>query len=118
MKKFIVFEGLDGSGKTTQVNLLADSLKKIKKDFFLTREPGGTIISERIRKILVQKNKSDISPQAELLLIYASRHEHLREKVIPSLKNKTVICDRFIHSTLSYQINIKNFRQKVNFIHK
>ena len=55
MKKFIVFEGLDGSGKTTQVKLLANSLKKIKKDFFLTREPGWTIISEKDKNILVQK---------------------------------------------------------------
>ena len=55
MKKFIVFEGLDGSGKTTQVKLLGNSLKKIKKGFLLTREPGGTDTSERIRKILVQK---------------------------------------------------------------
>ena len=73
MKKFIVFEGLDGSGKTTQVKLLANSLKKIKKDFFLTREPGGTPISEMIRDILVQKKKSEISPSTELLLIYAAR---------------------------------------------
>ncbi|MBD22677.1 MAG: dTMP kinase [Alphaproteobacteria bacterium] len=119
MKKFIVFEGLDGSGKTTQVNLLADSLKKIKKDFFLTREPGGTIISERIRKILVQKNKSDISPQAELLLIYAARYEHVKNKIIPNLQKRIVICDRFFYSTYCYQI----FASKIppihlNYLHK
>ena len=79
MKKFIVFEGLDGSGKTTQVKLLGNSLKKIKKDFLLTREPGGTDTSERIRKILVQKNNNYISPHTELLLIYAARYEHVKE---------------------------------------
>ena len=62
MKKFIVFEGLDGSGKTTQVKLFGNSLKKIKKGFLLTREPGGTDTSERIRKILVQKNNNKIFP--------------------------------------------------------
>ena len=80
MNKFIAFEGLDGSGKTTQVKLLAGSLKKIKKIFFVTREPGGTLISEMIRKILVEKNSTKISANTELLLIYAARHEHLEKK--------------------------------------
>ena len=118
MKYFITFEGGEGSGKSTQATLLSRSLSKVKEKNILTREPGGTIFSEKIRRLLVNKNKYDISSDTELLLIYASRHEHLREKVIPSLKKKTVICDRFIHSTLSYQINIKNFRQKINFVHK
>ena len=88
MKKFIVFEGLDGSGKTTQVKLLANSLKKIKKDFFLTREPGGTPISEMIRDILVQKKKSEISPYTELLLIYAARYEHVKKKSFQIFEKK------------------------------
>ena len=88
MKKFIVFEGLDGSGKTTQVKLLASSLKKIKKDFLLTREPGGTNISEQIRNILVQKNNNKISPNTELLLIYAARYEHIKNIILPNLKKK------------------------------
>ena len=104
MKKFIVFEGLDGSGKTTQVKLLANSLKKINKDYFLSREPGGTVISELIRDILVQKKSTEISPYAELLLIYASRYEHLKNKIIPNLKKRIVICDRFFYSTYCYQI--------------
>ena len=119
MKKFIVFEGLDGSGKTTQVKLLANSLKKIKKDFFLTREPGGTPISEMIRDILVQKKKSEISPYTELLLIYAARYEHVKKKIIPNLQKKIVICDRFFYSTYCYQI----FANKIpiahlNYLHK
>ena len=99
MNKFIVFEGLDGSGKTTQLKLLGNSLKKIKKDFFLTREPGGTHFSEMIRNILVQKNINEISPNTELLLIYAARYEHIKNKILPNLKKRIVICDRFYYST-------------------
>ena len=119
MKKFIVFEGLDGSGKTTQVKLLAKSLRKIKKDFFLTREPGGTNVSEIIREILVKKKKFEISPHTELLLIYAARYEHIRKKIIPNLHKKIVLCDRFFYSTYCYQI----FANKIpliylNYLHK
>lgn len=88
MKYFITFEGGEGSGKSTQATLLSRSLSKVKEKNILTREPGGTIFSEKIRRLLVNKNKYDISSDTELLLIYASRHEHLREKVIPSLKKK------------------------------
>ena len=118
MKYFITFEGGEGSGKSTQSLLLSKSLLKGNERNIITREPGGTIFSEKIRKLLVNKNKCDISSDAELLLVYAARHEHLREKVIPSLKNKTVICDRYFHSTLSYQSSSKNFHQKIKFIHK
>ena len=91
MKYFITFEGGEGSGKSTQATLLSRSLSKVKEKNILTREPGGTIFSEKIRKLLVNKNKYDISSDTELLLIYASRHEHLREKVIPSLKKNSYL---------------------------
>ena len=119
MNKFIVFEGLDGSGKTTQLKLLGNSLKKIKKDFFLTREPGGTHISEMIRDILVQKNINEISPNTELLLIYAARYEHIKNKILPNLKKRIVICDRFYYSTFCYQIFANKIPQaRLNYLHK
>ena len=91
MKNFIAFEGLDGCGKTTQIKLFATSLKKAKKDYFLTREPGGTKLSEKVREILVKKDKESFSSITELLLIYAARHEHLKKKIIPNLKKKNSV---------------------------
>ena len=118
MKKFITFEGGEGTGKSTQAKLLSKSLSSINENNLLTREPGGTKVSDKIRKILVEDKNSNISSDVELLLIYASRHQHLKEKIIPSLKEKTVICDRYIHSTISYQFDIKNFSKKLDFVHK
>ena len=89
MNNFIAFEGLDGCGKTTQIKLFAASLKKAKKDYFLTREPGGTKLSEKVREILVKRGGDNFSSMTELLLIYAARHEHLKEKVIPNLKKNS-----------------------------
>ena len=118
MKKFITFEGGEGTGKSTQAKLLSKSLSSVNENNLLTREPGGTKISDKIRKILVEGKNSNISSDVELLLIYASRHQHLKEKIIPSLKEKTVICDRYIHSTISYQFDIKNFAKKLYFFHQ
>ena len=118
MKKFITFEGGEGTGKSTQAQLLSKSLSSINEKNLLTREPGGTKISDKIRKILVEGKNTNISSDVELLLIYASRHLHLKEKIIPSLKEKTVICDRYIHSTISYQFDTKNFVRKLDFFHK
>ena len=86
MKKFITFEGGEGSGKSTQSKLLSKSLQKINEKNFLTREPGGTEVSEKIRNLLVRKSKIDLLPETELLLIYAARHEHVKKKIIPNLK--------------------------------
>ena len=118
MKKFITFEGGEGTGKSTQAKLLSKSLLSINESNLLTREPGGTKVSDKIRKILVENKNSNISSDVELLLIYASRHQHLKEKIIPSLKEKTVICDRYIHSTISYQFDIKNLTKKLDFFHQ
>ena len=118
MKKFITFEGGEETGKSTQAKLLSKSLSSINENNLLTREPGGTKVSDKIRKILVEDKTSNISSDVELLLIYASRHQHLKEKIIPSLKEKTVICDRYIHSTISYQFDIKNFAKKLDFFHQ
>ena len=119
MKKFIAFEGLDGCGKTTQIKLFAASLKKAKKDFFLTREPGGTKLAEKLREILVKKGDQNFSSITELLIIYAARHEHLKKKMIPNLKKKIVLCDRFFYSTYCYQIFANDMPIRyLNFLHK
>ena len=108
MTKFIAFEGIDGSGKSTQLKLLAKSLEIKGLKFICTREPGGSRVSEQIRKILVRKQKENILPLTELLLIYAARYEHLEKKIIPNLKNKIVLCDRYFYSTYCYQILTSN----------
>ena len=119
MKKFITFEGGEGSGKTTQCKLLSNSLLKINEENMLTREPGGTVFSEKIRKILVNNSQLDLTVDSEILLIYAARHDHLKKVIIPSLRKKTVICDRFIHSTICYQILMNKINiRKLKFLHK
>ena len=80
MNKFITFEGGEGSGKSTQAKLLEKSFKKLNLKTILTREPGGTNFSEQIRHLILQKKNFNISSESELLLIYASRHEHLKKK--------------------------------------
>ena len=119
MTKFIAFEGIDGSGKSTQLGLLAKSLKKEGLKFICTREPGGSYISEQIRKILVRKQKENILPVTELLLIYAARYEHLKKKIIPNLKTKIVLCDRYFYSTYCYQILTSDISYStLKYLHK
>ena len=108
MTKFIAFEGIDGSGKSTQLRLLAKSLEIGGLKFICTREPGGSYVSELIRRILVKRQKENILPLTELLLIYAARYEHLKKKIIPNLKKKIVLCDRYFYSTYCYQILTSN----------
>ena len=96
---FITFEGIDGAGKTTQVQRLATALGP---DVVLTREPGGTPISERIREIFLTAD--GMAPMTELLLIAAARAQHVDECIRPALESsQTVICDRFIDATVAYQ---------------
>ncbi|TNK93971.1 dTMP kinase [Wolbachia endosymbiont of Leptopilina clavipes] len=100
---FITFEGIDGSGKTTQSELLANYFKQIhgENNVVLTREPGGTDFAEKIRGLLLKDN---IDPISELLLLISMRHEHMKKLILPALKEgKTVVCDRFIDSTIAYQ---------------
>ena len=118
MRKFITFEGGEGTGKSTQAKLLSESLNKIGEKNILTREPGGTPLSEKIRELIVNHNNEDLLVDTELLLIYAGRHDHLKHKIIPALKKKNVICDRYIHSTLCYQNRSVNLNDKIKFIHK
>ena len=102
--KFISFEGIDGSGKTTQIELLKNKLLLLGEKVEVLREPGGTAISEKIRKILLDKSNLGLSSEAESLLFFASRNQLLKEKVIPMLNEGTfIICDRFNDSTIAYQ---------------
>ncbi|MAJ67398.1 MAG: dTMP kinase [Rickettsiales bacterium] len=119
MKKFISFEGGEGVGKTTQSKLLSKSLKSINEKYIITREPGGTRESEIIRDLIVNNKYKNFLPETELLLIYAARHEHVKKLLIPTLKKNNVICDRFIHSTICYQIIMNKINiRKLKFLHK
>ena len=102
-KKFITFEGGEGSGKSTQIKLLAKKIAKTS-DVCLTREPGGTASAEEIRKLLVRGEADKWSSVSELLLLFAARKDHIDKLILPSLKsNKWVLCDRFVDSTYVYQ---------------
>lgn len=102
-KGFISFEGVEGSGKSTQTKLLADYLRSKGHSVLETGEPGGTKIGHKIRKLLLEP-KNHMDPLAELLLYYASRAQHVREIIYPAiLQNTIVITDRFTDSTVAYQ---------------
>ncbi len=102
--KFITFEGIEGCGKTTQVDLVCGELDTRGKSYLRTREPGGTRIGEEIRKILLNPQNKDLADMTELLLYLADRAQHVAEKILPALnKGVFVICDRFMDATLAYQ---------------
>tara|TARA_B100000945_G_C20333136_1_gene573466 strand:+ start:214 stop:828 length:615 start_codon:yes stop_codon:yes gene_type:complete len=101
---FITFEGIDGSGKSTQANFLKNQLQNDGYDVILLREPGGTIISEKIRDLVLNHRASSVSSLTEALLIASSRYQLVNEIILPALKKNTiVICDRYIDSTIAYQ---------------
>jgi len=101
---FITFEGIEGCGKSTQVMLLAGALRERGYDVLLTREPGGPIISEAIRKILLNPEYYEMLPETEMLLYMASRSQHTGQWILPALNDgKIVICDRYYDSTIAYQ---------------
>ena len=104
MSRFITFEGTEGVGKTTQIQLLNEYLQSKNIKTVVTREPGGTIAGEKIRSILLDRDEKNISPSTELLLMFAARAQHLHEVIYPNLKNNTwVICDRFTDASYAYQ---------------
>ncbi|HGG04015.1 MAG TPA: dTMP kinase [Aliiroseovarius sp.] len=117
---FITFEGIDGSGKSTQARLLAEALTNDDRDVVLTREPGGSPGAEEIRALVLEGDPARWSAQTELLLFTAARRDHLERLINPSLAaGKTVICDRFADSTRIYQGSRSgDLRSMVDALHK
>lgn len=102
--KFITFEGLDGSGKSTQIEKLARSLRAHGLSVNVTREPGGTTSGEKIREVLLHSATAGLSPLTEMALMFASRAQHIHEVILPALaEGRIVLCDRFTDSTEAYQ---------------
>lgn len=101
---FLVFEGVDASGKSTLLSSLCNKLKEKGLDFTKTKEPGGTKTGEKIREILLQKQNTELDPIAETLLYYTDRKQHIQEIIKPSLeKNMWILSDRYWASTSAYQ---------------
>lgn len=101
---FITLEGIEGAGKSTSVQFLAEYLRSKGVDFTLTREPGGTEIAEKIRRVLLEHNQEPMHPDTEMLLYFAGRAQHLNQVILPSLqRGQWVICDRFTDTSYAYQ---------------
>jgi len=102
--KFITFEGLDGTGKSTQMRKLAAVLRAAGYKVVETREPGGTATGEKIRRVLLDSSTEGLAPLAEMALMFASRAQHIAEVILPALeRGQIVLCDRFTDSTEAYQ---------------
>ena len=116
---FLTFEGIDGSGKSTQCKLLADALRAEGREVVLTREPGGSPGAEEIRRLVLEGDPDRWSAQTELLLFTAGRRDHLERTILPALAaGKVVICDRFADSTRMYQgLSRGNLRAAVDQLH-
>ncbi|MBL3586523.1 dTMP kinase [Rhodovulum sulfidophilum] len=117
--RFISFEGIDGSGKSTQARLLAERLRGQGREVVLTREPGGSPGAEQIRRLVLEGDPDRWSPETELLLFTAARRDHLERTVRPALgRGAVVICDRFADSTRIYQgITRGDLRATVDRLH-
>ncbi len=102
--KFITFEGSERCGKSTQSKLLCEYLEQLGRKVVFLREPGGTIISEKIRQLLLDEKNNEMVDETELLLYMASRAQTVKQLIIPAIKDgKIVVCDRFLDSTIVYQ---------------
>ena len=117
---FLSFEGIDGSGKSTQARLLAETLRATGREVVLTREPGGSPGAEEIRKLLLEGDGDRWSPQTEVLLFTAARRDHLERTIEPALaRGAVVICDRFADSTRMYQgLRGQDLRAAVDTLHE
>lgn len=103
--KFIVFEGADASGKSTQLKKLSEHLTRLGVDHVTTREPGGTPMAEDIRDLVLSPRPEPVSGKTEMLLMFASREQHLEQVIRPALaEGRWVLCDRFIETTYAYQV--------------
>jgi dTMP kinase len=101
---FITFEGLDGSGKSTQMRLLSERLKTAGFDVFESVEPGGSPIGQQIRRILLHEDNTELAPTTELLLMFAARAQNVDQRILPALsQGKVVLSDRWTDSTIAYQ---------------
>ena len=102
--KFITIEGGEGAGKSTNIEFIKQHLKNKSVDLLCTREPGGTLYAEKIRDLLLSHESEPLAPNAELLLIFAARAQHLSELIMPALEQgQWVLCDRFTDATYAYQ---------------
>ncbi|QBF32618.1 dTMP kinase [Thalassococcus sp. S3] len=117
--RFITFEGIDGSGKSTQARLLADHLRTEGHDVILTREPGGSPGAEEIRRLVLEGDPDRWSAETEILLFTAARRDHMERTILPALESgKIVICDRFADSTRLYQgLSRGDLRDVVDKLH-
>lgn len=117
--RFISFEGIDGSGKSTQAKLLAKNLGDLGYDVVLTREPGGSVGAEEIRALVLQGDPDRWSAESEILLFTAARRDHMEKTILPALNaGKIVICDRFADSTRMYQgLSRGDLRNLVDELH-
>jgi dTMP kinase len=118
--RFVTFEGIDGSGKSTQLRLLAATLRARGETVVETREPGGSPGAEAIRALLVRGDPGRWSPEAEILLFTAARRDHLERTISPALaRGETVLCDRFADSTRVYQGAVRaDLRSTVDDLHR
>ncbi len=112
--KFIVFEGVDGAGKTTQRELVAEALRAAGIQVILTREPGGTPVAERLREVLLSMHDEAISGTTEMLTVFAARAQHLDQVIRPwTEKGAWVLCDRFVASTFAYQVRARGLSESL-----
>jgi dTMP kinase len=116
---FLTFEGIDGSGKSTQARLLADALRASGHEVVLTREPGGSAGAEEIRRLVLEGHADRWSAETELLLFNAARRDHLEKTILPAIaRGAVVICDRFADSSRIYQgLTRGDLRAKVDALH-
>ncbi len=120
--KFITIEGIEGVGKTTNREYIRDQLQRAGKPCIETREPGGTPLGEALREMLLEHKHEGMSPDAELLMMFAARAEHLHKVIVPALEaGNNVLCDRFTEATYAYQgggrgINVKKISDLENWV--